>query len=113
QTEFATSQLPSRETVTDLFETSKDFATAIESQNIPYVVSHDNKQGVFFMLIPTTGGACKVEFELADTEDVSGYQYYLHFADGLSNTSLDYYKGKETFFGNEVDCYVRCNADNE
>lgn len=113
QTEYSTSQLPSRETVTTLFETSKDFATAIESQNIPYVVWHDNKHDTFFMLIPTTGGVCKVEFELVDTEGVSGYQYYLGFADGLSSISLDHYKGTECFFGKEVDCYVRRVVDNE
>lgn len=113
QTEFSVSQLPSRETVTTLFETNKDFATAVESQNIPYVVWHDNKHDNFFMLIPTTDGVSKVEFELADTEEVSGYQYYLGFADGLSNTSLNHYKGTECFFGKEVDCYVRHALDNE
>ena len=107
QTEFSVSQLPSRETVTTLFETSKEFATAIESQNIPYVVWHDNKQDISYMLIPTTSGVSKVEFELVDTEEVSGYQYYLGFADALSSISLDHYKGTECFFGKEVDCYTR------
>lgn len=113
KTEFSKSQLPSRETVTTLFETSKDFATEIESQNIPYVVWHDNKHDNFFMLIPTTGGVCRVEFEHVANEEVSGYQFYLGFADGLSNISLEHYKGTACFFGKEVDCYVRRVVDNE
>jgi predicted transcriptional regulator len=113
QTEISISQLPSHKNVIDLFETSKDFATAIESQNIPYVVWHDNKRDNFFMLVPTTGGVCKVEFEHVDNEEVSGYQYYLGFADGLTHISLDHYKGTECFFGKEVDCYVRRVVDNE
>jgi predicted transcriptional regulator len=107
QTEFSTPHLPSREAVTTLFDNSKDFAADIEFQNISYVVWHDNKRDINYMLIPTTGGVCKVEFELVDTEEVSGYQYYLGFADGLNHISLDHYKGTECFFGNEVDCYVR------
>lgn len=107
QTEFSISDLVSRETVTAIFDSSKDFAADIESQNIPYVVWQDNKQDNYYMLIPTTGGVCKVEFELADAEGVSGYQYYLGFADGLSNTSFGHYKGTQRFFSKEVDCYLR------
>ncbi|MCR3923265.1 MAG: hypothetical protein NUK65_12250 [Firmicutes bacterium] len=107
QTEFYVNDLASRAVVTNLFETSKDFASAIESQNIPYVVWHDNKNEILFMLIPTTDGVCKVEFERSDEMSVSEYEYYLAFADGLSYISLDHYKGTECFFGKEVDCYVR------
>lgn len=112
QTEFSPSQLVSRETVTDLFETSRDFAGAIESQSIPYLVCYDDYNNVFYMLIPTTDGVSKVEFEYVDTDGVSRYEYYLGFADGLSNTSFDFYQGKKRFFNKEVDFYVqRVNSE--
>ncbi|EEG78619.1 hypothetical protein [Dethiobacter alkaliphilus] len=107
QTEFSKSNLVSREAVVNLFESSEDFAGEIESQNIPYVVWHDDKSHIFYMLIPTADGVCKVEFERSEIEGRTGYDFYLSFADGLANTAFDHYKGTQCFFGTEVDFYAK------